>query len=224
MGDSQNKRPEVLYEDSETGCCKRFDPTPWDGRKVRLNNKLFIKDRVRSVFHIPLNFGKVMIRNITHIKDADALPQDPLMLVDENSLWGADVYIAVAKEVPEAENVRLSGTFRTKVFEGHFKNIKSWIKEMHTYVESKDEFVRKLYFYYTTCPKCAEHYGKNYVVIFAEVDEPEVSEPAKEDKARPAPVAEVEPDAGAAQEAEHEAEPEPKPAKRAKAKARQRKK
>jgi len=24
-------------------------------------------------------------------------------------------------------------------------------------------------FYYTTCPKCAEAYGKNYVVLLAEV-------------------------------------------------------
>jgi len=27
------------------------------------------------------------------------------------------------------------------------------------------------FFYYTTCPKCAKHYGKNYVVAFAEVQE-----------------------------------------------------
>ncbi|MGE5758418.1 MAG: hydrolase [Sideroxydans sp.] len=30
--------------------------------------------------------------------------------------------------------------------------------------------MRKLYFYYTTCPKCAKKYGKNYVVILAEVE------------------------------------------------------
>ncbi len=179
MADSQ-KRSETLYEDSETGCCKRFDPKQWNERKVKFNQMLFIKDRVKSIFHIPLNFSKVMIRNITRIKNADALPKDPLMLVDENSLWGADVYIAVAKEVPEVENVHMSGTFRTKVFEGHFKNIKSWMKEMEEYVHSKDEFVRKFYFFYTTCPKCAEFYGKNYVVLFAEVDEPEHIEPEME--------------------------------------------
>jgi len=26
-----------------------------------------------------------------------------------------------------------------------------------------------MYFFYTTCPKCAKKYGKNYVVILAEV-------------------------------------------------------
>lgn len=169
MGDSQSKKPEVLYKDSETGCCKRFDPEPWDEKKVALKDKLFVKDSVRSIFHIPLNFGNVMIKNITCIKDAGALSKEPLMLVDENSLWGADVYIAVAKEVPGAENVRISGTFRTKVFEGSFREMKNRIKEMGEYVKSKNKTVKKLYFFYTTCPRCAKFYGKNYTVIFAEV-------------------------------------------------------
>ena len=180
---------ETLYEDSETGCCKRFDPAQWEGRKVALKDKLFVKDRVRSLFHVPLNFGGVMVRNRERIKAAEALPKDPLMLVDENSLWGADVYIAVAKEVPEAENIRLSGTFRTKVFEGPYNRTGSWAKEMRAYVESKDETLKKLYFFTTTCPKCATFYGKNYVVLFAEVGAPEKQEAAvpaglvKEEKA-----------------------------------------
>ena len=177
---------ETLYEDSETGCCKRFDPAQWEGRKVALKDKLFVKDRVRSLFHVPLNFGGVMVRNRERIKAAEALAKDPLMLVDENSLWGADVFIAVAKEVPSAENVRLSGTLRTKVFEGPFNKVGSWAKEMRAYVESKDETLKKLYFFYTTCPKCATFYGKNYVVLFAEVGapkKPEAAGPVKEEKA-----------------------------------------
>ena len=63
----------------------------------------------------------------------------------------------------------ISGTFHTKVFEGPYRNMSVWIKEMNEYVESKGEKVEKLYFYYTVCPKCAKHYGKNYVVIFAKV-------------------------------------------------------
>jgi hypothetical protein len=26
-----------------------------------------------------------------------------------------------------------------------------------------------MYFFYTTCPKCAKKYGKNYVVILAQI-------------------------------------------------------
>lgn len=160
---------ETLYENTETGCCPRFDPAPWDGKEVTFDNRLFVKDRVRSFLHIPLNFGKVMVRNMERIQAAHALAETPLMLSDENSLWGSDIYIAVSQDVPGAEMVRLSGTFLTRVFEGPYKNVRTWITEMKGYVADRKKTMQKLYFFYTTCPKCAEHYGKNYVVLLAQI-------------------------------------------------------
>ena len=158
-----------LYEESETGCCPRFNPEPWDGKEVTFQDKLFVKDQVRSFLHIPLNFGKMMVKNMERIKEAGALAPEPFMLSDEKSLWGADVYIAVAKEVPGAEMARISGTFLTKVFEGPYKDVGKWVKEMKAYVKSKAREIKKMYFFYTTCPKCAKFYGKNYIVILAKV-------------------------------------------------------
>jgi hypothetical protein len=63
----------------------------------------------------------------------------------------------------------LSGTFESKVFEGPYKNIRSWINQMQEYVASRGKVSKKLYFYYTTCPRCAKVYGKNYVVLLAQV-------------------------------------------------------
>ena len=158
-----------LYENSETGCCPRFDPAPWNEKEITLQNKLFIKDRVRSIFHIPLNFDKVMIRNMEKIKSAGALAPAPLLLTDENSLWGADVYIAVSKEVPGEKMEKISGTFLSKVFEGPYKDAGKWAKEMVSYVKSKGKDLKNMYFFYTTCPKCAQYYGKNYTVLLAKV-------------------------------------------------------
>ncbi len=157
--------------DSETGCCKRFDPKPWDNKEIVFRDKLFLKDRVISVFHIPLNFGGVMKRDMEKIAAAGALADEPLLLSDENSLFGSDVYIAISKEVPGATTVRLSGRFLSKVFEGSFKNMGSWVKEMREYVKTKTNNapIKKLYFFYTMCPRCAKHYGQNYVVILAQV-------------------------------------------------------
>ncbi|MBN2018631.1 MAG: hypothetical protein JW749_00210 [Sedimentisphaerales bacterium] len=160
---------EKLYENSETGCCPRFVPGPWDKKEVTFKDKLFIKDHVVSFLHIPLNFGKVMVRNMERISKAQALAPEPMVLSDENSLWGADVYIAVSKDVPGAEMVKLSGTFLSCVFEGPFKNIRQWINQMTDYVREKGNAMKKLYFFYTTCPKCAKYYGKNYVVLLAQV-------------------------------------------------------
>jgi hypothetical protein len=158
-----------LYENSETGCCPRFNPEPWDGKEVTFKDRLFVKDRVRSLFHIPVNFDKVMVKNMEKIEAADALAPEPLMLSDENSLFGSDIYIEVSKDVPGVELVKMSGTFLSKVFEGPYKDAGKWAKEMVNYVKSKGRELKKMYFFYTTCPACARFYGKNYTVILAEV-------------------------------------------------------
>lgn len=159
---------EKLY-DSETGCCKKFDPTPWDEKEVTFNDKLFIKDHVINCFYIPLNFGKKMKVNVEKIMKAEAQPEEPLLLSDQCSMWGSDIFIHTTKDVPGAEMVKISGTFLTKVFEGRYKEIKNWIKEMDEYVKAQGKEQKKLYFFYTTCPSCAKHYGENYTVLLAEV-------------------------------------------------------
>lgn len=153
-----------------TGCCEPFDPEPWDDKEVVWKDKLFVKDHVTSFLHIPLNFGQKVVKNMALIEKANAKSPYQLMLTDEKSLWGADIYIDVAKDVPGAEMAKLSGKFLTKVFEGPYQNAGKWVKEMTEYVKGKDKEVKKLYFSYTTCPKCAKTYGKNYVVLFAKTD------------------------------------------------------
>lgn len=152
-----------------TGCCQPFNPGPWQDKEITWDNKLFVKDRLASFLHMPLNFGGKVVKNMELIKRAGAESEYQLMLTDENSLWGADIYIDVAKEVPGAKMAVLSGTFLTKVFEGPFQNAGKWAKEMQAYVKTKGKTPEKLYFSYTTCPKCAKAYGKNYVVLFAKV-------------------------------------------------------
>lgn len=68
-----------------TSCCSKFNPEPWDEKEVTWQDKLFLKDKVISFFHIPLNFGKVMVRNMEKITKADALSLEPLILSNEKS-------------------------------------------------------------------------------------------------------------------------------------------
>ena len=156
----------------ETGCCKPFNPDPWQNKKIIWENKIFVKDHITSVMHIPINMGTKIIKNMTLIEKANAKSLQQLMLTDEKSLWGADIYIEVSKNVPNAQMTTLSGTFLTKVFEGPFQNAGKWAEEMTEYVKSENKKLEKLYFSYTTCPKCAKAYGKNYVVLFAQIESP----------------------------------------------------
>lgn len=153
-----------------TNCCPPFNPEPWQDQEITWNNKLFVKDHVINFLHMPLNFGAKMHKNMKLIKAGQALPESPIWLSDNKSLWGSDLYIEATKNVAGAQMAEISGTFLTKVFEGCYCNMGKWIKEMKQYVISKNKTVKKLYFFYTTCPKCAKVYGKNYLVIFAQVE------------------------------------------------------
>ncbi len=154
---------------SHDECCPKFSPEPWDDKTITWENRRFVKDRVTSFLHIPLNFGAVMKRNVGAIEAANAKPETMIVLSDENSLWGADVYIEVTKDIPGANMATISGTFLSKVFEGPYRNMGKWIEEMKAFIQSKGKTLQKLYFFYTTCPKCAKKYGKNYVAILAQV-------------------------------------------------------
>jgi hypothetical protein len=78
--------------------------------------------------------------------------------------------MTVTKEVPDALNVRLSGNFLSRVFDGPYNAVPKWFKEMEDYARKSGKKAIKQYFYYTTCPKCAKKYGHNYVVAFAQVE------------------------------------------------------
>lgn len=165
MCESMNTQNEA----NETGCCPRFYPVAWDEKEITWTEKLFVKDKVRSFLHIPLNFGQVMVRNMEKIQKAGASAKETIVLSDEKSMWGSDIYIAVEKDFPGSDSVRISGTFLTKVFEGPYKDTGKWMRDMSAFVTSKGKTAKKTYLFYTTCPKCARVYGKNYVVILAEV-------------------------------------------------------
>jgi len=154
----------------ETGCCSRFNPEPWQDKEITWRDKIFVKDHVTSFLHIPLNMGKKIVKNLELIEKANAKAPYQLMLTDEKSVWGSDIYIDVSKDVPGAQMATLSGIFLTKVFEGPYQNAGKWAQEMEQYVEKKGKKLKKIYFSYTTCPKCSKAYGKNYVVLFAQIN------------------------------------------------------
>lgn len=156
---------------AETGCCPRFSPGPWDEKEIVWKDKTFVKDHVHSLFHIPLDMGRKVVKNQKLIDEAGAKPETPMMLSDERSPWGSDIFIDVTKPVSGAEMTTVSGTFLTKVFEGPYRDAGKWVEEMRRYVASKGRAIDTLYFGYTMCPRCAKAYGKNYVVLFAKVNE-----------------------------------------------------
>jgi hypothetical protein len=150
-------------------CCPKFDPKPWDKKIFEWKRKRFIKDKVFTIFYMPMNFGSVITKMMKKVDSAKGKCIDNMGLSDHTSKWNMNLYLAVDKEIPGADNVTLSGKFMSKVYDGDFKETGNWCKDFEGYAKNRKLSVKKMYMWYTTCPKCAKKYGKNYVVIIAEV-------------------------------------------------------
>ncbi|RZW12594.1 MAG: hypothetical protein EX266_00705 [Rhodobacteraceae bacterium] len=160
------------YDDSvnETGCCPRFNPVGWDGQELHFKDKRFLRAVTLSAMHIPLNMGKTFARVDTHVEDSGGWDdEDMIVLSRDLSAFKAEHFFAVPRSIPDEEMVTLSGDFVTKVFEGPYRDASEWLDDMREVVRENGGLPGKVYFFYTTCPKCAKHYGKNYVVGVAEI-------------------------------------------------------
>ena len=151
-------------------CCPEFHPEAWQDKVHRWEGKKFIRDRVFTLFYMPVNFGKVMKRLDRKVRATGAEMPGWLCLSDHTSKWNMDVYLAVDREVPDAENVELSGEFFSRVYEGPYSDTGKWSEDFRQNAASKGFDIRKWFMWYTTCPKCAKKYGKNYVAIVSQVN------------------------------------------------------
>jgi len=133
-----------------------------------------MKDSVRQIFHRPLpsNMKRTIGRMWEKAKESGAAVEneDFLLLAYDPSPWKSELYMAVSREVAGAENVRLSGTYVSKVFDGPYNSPPVWVREMETFVKSMGHTPSKYLFYFTTCPRCAKVYGHNYAVVFAQIE------------------------------------------------------
>lgn len=152
-------------------CCPKFDPAGWENKTHTWTNKLFVTKSIPQFLHMPLPwvFGATVTKMCTEAEKAGALMKDSMLMAYDPSPWKSELFLSVNKEVPGMKNVRLSGDFITKVFDGPYQDVPKWIAQTEKYLASINKKSKKYYFYYTSCPKCAEKWGHNYVVIFVQV-------------------------------------------------------
>jgi hypothetical protein len=160
----------TLQTESEQICCPRFDPDQWNDKIFDWSDKFFIKDKVTSFFFMPLNFGSVMKRLNKLVADSESSSPDWLCLSEHVSKWKMNIYLNVDKQIPDTENTRLMGSYYCKVYEGPYSQTNNWINDFQKSAESLGYKTKKPLLWYTTCPKCAKKYGKNYVAIFSNAD------------------------------------------------------
>lgn len=165
-----NSLPHYDISENSTGCCPRFNPQGWDNQTLRFDEKLFVRATTKSALHIPLDMGRVFSRVQRHLEDSGATdPENMIVLSRDLSPWEAEHLFSATREVEGEEMTTLSGEFITRVFEGPYRMAKDWFHEMEVAAKAKGKTAKRIFFFYTTCPKCAKVYGENYVVGAAEV-------------------------------------------------------
>lgn len=163
--------PPTYTSVNETGCCAVPNTSAWDATTVTFDEKPFIRGYTRSILHVPLNMGSVMGRLEATAVNAQARP-DPtnvMILSRELSPWRAEHLYAVTSPVLGADNEALSGTYASLVFNGPYSHLPQWRRAMTHYAAELGAVVETTYFFYTTCPKCAKHYGNNFVIGLARI-------------------------------------------------------
>lgn len=156
---------------SKDVCCPKFDVNYWNEKTHVWQDKLFLKDDVKQIMHIPLNMGKVITRMWQQVDAAKAGPdtKDFLILAYDPSPWKSELYMTVTKNIPGTNIVKLNGTFVSKVFDGPYQDVPKWLVQMDKYLTDKNQKSLKYYIHYAYCPKCAKKYGHNYGIVFAQV-------------------------------------------------------
>lgn len=163
--------PNTYTDRNETGCCAVPNIAEWDEREINFHSKAFLRMHTKSFLYMPLNMSKIMTALQRSASDPEVeLPAEQAITLSRDlSPWKAEHLYAVSKPVADADNVTLDGTFLVKVFKGPYQDIKTWHQSMQEFVASRGKTIKESYFFYTTCPKCAKHYGKNYVIGLAKV-------------------------------------------------------
>lgn len=156
--------------EKEIMCCPPFNAEEWDNKLLTWDNKKFVTAKVFTFMFMPINFGSVMTKLMRQVENSGAKTEDYLCLSDHTSKWNMNISLAVDKEIKGANNVTLNGKFYSKVYEGPFNDTAKWCEDFEKDISGKNYKMKKMYMWYTTCPKCAKKYGNNYVVIIAEVE------------------------------------------------------
>lgn len=157
-------------------CCPKFKPERWDGKIFIWDDKQFIKESIPTIFHIPFPkaIGKKVTKMMALAEKWDSLSDDKLddlLLFNDPTAFKSDMYLSVTENVPSADNVKLSGTFMSKVYDGRYSQVPKFMKQMNEYLRAQDKKADDYFIHYAYCPECSKEFGHNYMVLFAELND-----------------------------------------------------
>ena len=166
------KTKTISTEKETQECCAPFDVAKWHNIRHEWHNKLFLKDSLPEILHIPLpgTYRKTISRMWKIASDAGAAPdpKDFLLLAHDPSAFKAELYMSVTKDIKDHDVVKFNGSFLSLVYEGSYRDVHKFLRKTDKFLSANGLAPKKYYIYFPYCPKCAEKYGHNYMVVVTE--------------------------------------------------------
>jgi hypothetical protein len=150
-------------------CCPRLKPEDYDRKVFEWVDKPFYKTTYFSFVRVPLTYKSTVNNAMTILKSKNLAADPMLVLSGEETLFYSTLLLEMKKDDRSLPVRRVTGRFVSMLFHGSLTETNKWIKTIVDYCNAEGRPAKELYFFYATCPKCAEHYGTSQVVIFAKV-------------------------------------------------------
>ena len=165
----------------------QFDRESWDDVEFVWNHKPFIRSTVSEVMHFPIvDSLETINQSLLHkAYQMNVIPNDneALLLHHPISPWKEEVLLSVTKPVDDKDYVELSGTFRSRVFEGKKTQLRSFFRQMESFLVGRNE--QPLTYYVSKVASSTEvdgHETCTYVIIAQVTNLSKDSEPLDIDR------------------------------------------
>ena len=159
--------------DKITGGTQQFNRECWDEVEFVWNRKPFLRASLPEVFRVPIVDN---IDSVTHslekkVAELGATEADAKKIILRHPLsaWKEEVLVSLDKPVADPHYVELTGTFRSKVFVGNSTQLRSFFKQMDSYLATQNEKALTYYAFKTSCHMASNNYEECTYVIIAQV-------------------------------------------------------
>jgi len=162
-----------MHTNHNQQCCPPIDVTQWQDKTHIWEQKLFLYGHTRQFLHLPLpgSVNRTIARLWDKANSSGAIPPNGefLLLVADKNAWLSEYYMTITDPVEGMQNVRISGTFYSRVYEGPFYRIPHFIREMDLHFAREGKLAKRYYVYAAACENCEKKNGDQFKVLFAEI-------------------------------------------------------
>lgn len=157
-----NKEHEIEY-------APLFNAEPWQHELHAGRNKPFIKTTLRSLWYVPIGFGKAMLRLEALLRGKNAKHPEHLNPAAQLPKRRMNLLRASAPTNPIVPIETLDELYFSRVYDGDYSNMNRWMQDFEHALKVKKLRAKQIFIWQTNCPGCAKKVGSNPAVIVAEV-------------------------------------------------------